>query len=72
MNLLKTFVLPEEGIYILGNNILYAPALYSSLQMSEFFGSTAVAHKLEEFYHSPIFGFKKTHNLWIFDQNEDK
>jgi len=64
VNLLKTFVLPEKGIYILGNNILYAPALYASLQISEFFGSTAVAHKLEEFCHSPIFGFKKTHNLW--------
>jgi fructoselysine-6-P-deglycase FrlB-like protein len=72
VDLLKTFVLPEKGIYILGNNILYAPALYASLQMSEFFGSTAVAHKLEEFCHSPIFGFKKTHNLWIFGQNEEQ
>jgi len=49
------------------------PALYASLQMSEFFGSTAAAHKLEEFCHSPIFGFKKTHYLYgAYDQNEDK
>jgi fructoselysine-6-P-deglycase FrlB-like protein len=72
VNLLKTFVLPKKGIYILGNNTLYALALYASLQMAEFFGSTAVAHKLEEFCHSPIFGLKKSHNLWIFGQNEEQ
>jgi hypothetical protein len=38
--------------------------------MAEFFGSTVIAHKLEEFCHSPIFGVKKSHNLWILGQNE--
>ena len=38
--------------------------------MAEFFGSTVIAHKLEEFCHSPIFGVKKSHDLWILGQNE--
>src|SRR6266487_5991427 len=60
LNLLESMLLPNDTIYILGNNIQYALATYASLQMAEFFGSTAVAHKLEEFCHSPIFGFKKS------------
>ena len=39
--------------------------------MAEFFGTTAAAHKLEEFCHSPIFGMKKSHNLWILGQKEE-
>ena len=65
-------ILPEETLFILGNNTLYALALYASLQMAEFFGSTAVAHKLEEFCHSPIFGLKKPHHLWILGQKEEQ
>lgn len=38
--------------------------------MAEFFGVTAVPYKLEEFCHSPIFGIKKSHHLWIFGQND--
>ena len=30
----------------------------------------AVAHKLEEFCHSPVFGIKKSHQLWILGQDE--
>jgi fructoselysine-6-P-deglycase FrlB-like protein len=71
LNLLDSIVLPEETIYLLGNRILYAIALYTSLKMSEFFGTTAVAHKLEEFCHSPIFGIKKSHHLWIMGQKEE-
>ena len=60
----------DDCIYIRTGECL---ALYASLQMSEFFGSIVVAHKLEEFCHSPIFGFKKTHYLYgAYDQNEDK
>jgi fructoselysine-6-P-deglycase FrlB-like protein len=62
--------LPDETSYILGNNLFYALALYNSFQMAEFFGSTVIAHKLEEFCHSPIFGVKKSHDLWILGQNE--
>ena len=58
-------------LFILGNNILYPPALYASLKMTEFFGTTTVAHKLEEFCHSPIFGITKSHRLWIFGQKEE-
>jgi fructoselysine-6-P-deglycase FrlB-like protein len=71
LNLLESMILPkEESIYLLGNNILYAIALYTSFQMAEFFGSTANAHKLEEFCHSPIFGIKKSHYVWVLGQNE--
>ena len=71
LKLLQSVILPkEETINLLGNNILYAIALYATLQMAEFFGSAAVAHKLEEFCHSPIFGLKKSHHLWILGQNE--
>ena len=72
LNFINSMILPEETLFILGNNTLYALALYASLQMAEFFGSTAVAHKLEEFCHSPIFGLKKPHHLWILGQKEEQ
>jgi fructoselysine-6-P-deglycase FrlB-like protein len=68
---LKSIVLPEETIFVLGNNILYPPALYTSFKLAEFFGSPAVAHKLEEFCHSPLFGVTNSHRLWIFGQKEE-
>ena len=61
----------EMLVFILGNNMLYPLALYTSLKMTEFFGTTAVAHKLEEFCHSPIFGIKKSHRLWVLGQQEE-
>jgi fructoselysine-6-P-deglycase FrlB-like protein len=57
-------------VFILGNNILYPLAFYTSLKMTEFFGTTAISHKLEEFCHSPVFGIKKSHQLWILGQDE--
>jgi len=72
LKFLNSTVLPAETLYLLGNNILFAIALYTSMQMAEFFGSTAVAYKLEEFCHSPIFGLKKSHYLWVLGQNEEQ
>ena len=72
LNLLDTMNLPQEKVYLLGNNILYAIGLYTSFQMAEFFGTAAMAHKLEEFCHSPIFGLKKSDNVWILGQNEKR
>ena len=72
LNLLETMNLPQERVYLLGNNILYAIGLYASFQMAEFFGTAAMAHKLEEFCHSPIFGLKKSDNVWILGQNEKR
>ena len=63
--------LQDMIIFILGNNTLYPLALYASLKMTEFFGTTAVAHKLEEFCHSPLFGVKKSQQLWILGQKEE-
>jgi fructoselysine-6-P-deglycase FrlB-like protein len=71
LNLIDSMILPTETIYLLGNKTLYPPALYASLKMSEFFCTTAIAHKLEEFCHSPIFGIKKSHHLWIMGQKEE-
>ena len=61
----------EKVVFILGNNILYPLALYTSLKMTEFFGTTAFAHKLEEFCHSPVFGIKESHQLWGLGQEEE-
>ncbi len=70
---LDSIILPrEDSVDLLGNNLLYAIALYASFQLSEFFGTTARAHKLEEFCHSPIFGFRTPNQLWIFGQKENQ
>ena len=69
-NVVESLVLPEDTVFVLGNNNLYPLALYTSLQMAEFFGTRAVAHKLEEFCHSPIFGAKSADSIWILGQNE--
>jgi len=70
---LDSIILPrEESVDLLGNNLFYAIALYASFQLSEFFGTTARAHKLEEFCHSPIFGFRKPNQLWIIGQKENQ
>lgn len=69
-NVLKSLVLPQDTVFVLGNNNLYPLALYASLQMTEFFGTRAIAHKLEEFCHSPIFGVKSADCIWILGQNE--
>jgi fructoselysine-6-P-deglycase FrlB-like protein len=71
LKLIDSMILPTETVYLLGNKTLYALALYASLKMSEFFCTTAIAHKLEEFCHSPIFGIKKSHHLWIMGQKEE-
>lgn len=68
---LDSIVLPRKrSVELLGNNLLYAMALYTSFQLSEFFGATAHTHKLEEFCHSPIFGFRNPNQIWIFGQKE--
>jgi fructoselysine-6-P-deglycase FrlB-like protein len=69
-NALDSLVLPANTVFVLGNNVLYPLALYATLQMAEFFGTTAVAHKLEEFCHSPVFGVRNAHQLVILGQNE--
>lgn len=68
---LESLKLPRSILHILGNNILYPIAVYASLKMAEFFGLTATANKLEEFCHSPIFGFKPFHSIWIFGDDEE-
>jgi glucosamine 6-phosphate synthetase-like amidotransferase/phosphosugar isomerase protein len=71
LNYINSLILPKETVYLLGNETLYAIALYASLKMSEFFCTTAAAHNLEEFCHSAIFGIKKSHHLWIMGQKEE-
>jgi fructoselysine-6-P-deglycase FrlB-like protein len=69
-DLLSSFTLPNRSVYVLGNNLLYPISLYASMQIAEFFGKTAISHKLEEFCHSPIFGLDKSDCAWILGQNE--
>jgi len=71
LDLIDTVMLPKETLFILGNNTLYAIALYASLKLSEFFCSSAVAHKLEEYCHSPIFGIKQSDHIWVMGQKEE-
>ena len=71
-SVLDSLVLPTDTVFVLGNNTLYPIALYASFQLAEFFGTAAMAHKLEEFCHSPIFGLKKSDNVWILGQNEKR
>jgi len=71
-NVLDSLVLPADKVFLLGNNALYPIALYASFQLAEFFGTVGMAHKLEEFCHSPIFGLKKSDKVWIFGQNEKR
>ena len=70
LKLSESLKLPDDTVHIMGNNVLYPISLYASFQMTEFFGTTAVAHKMEEFCHSPIFGLKKTHHVWVLGQKE--
>ena len=72
LELLNSVALPDQITYVIGNNILHVLAFYASLKMAEFFGITAVPYKLEEFCHSPIFGIKKSHYLWILGQSEKR
>jgi fructoselysine-6-P-deglycase FrlB-like protein len=71
LNLIDSLELPKETICLLGNETLYSIALYASLKMSEFFCASAMAHKLEEFCHSPIFGIKQSDHIWIMGQKEE-
>jgi hypothetical protein len=72
LNFLESIMLPSgESLYVLGNDVLYGLSLYASFKMVEFFGTAAVAFKLEEFCHSPIFGIKKSDQIWILGQNEE-
>ena len=68
---LESIKLPQSVLHILGNNMLYPIAIYASLQMPQFIGITATANKLEEFCHSPIFGVKPIHSIWIFGHNQE-
>jgi fructoselysine-6-P-deglycase FrlB-like protein len=58
--------LPRGILHILGNDAFYPLAIYASLKMAEFFGVTSMPNRMEEFCHSPIFGIKPSHSLWIF------
>lgn len=67
---MDSLMLPQQIQYICLGNILYPVELYTSFQMAEFLGTSAIAYELEEFCHSPIFGFKTSDYAWIFGQNE--
>lgn len=63
--------LPKGVIHILGNDVFYPLAIYTSLKMSEFFGVTTVPNRMEEFSHAPVFGIKPSHTVWILGRTEN-
>lgn len=63
--------LPKGTLHILGNDVFYPLAIYASLKMSEFFGVTTVPNRMEEFCHSPVFGIKPSHTVWILGRTEN-
>ncbi|HJU79956.1 MAG TPA: hypothetical protein VJ599_10385 [Nitrososphaeraceae archaeon] len=63
--------LPKGVLHILGNDVFYPLAIYASLKMSEFFGVTTVPNRMEEFCHSPVFGIKPSHTVWILGRTEN-
>ena len=62
---------PKRVLHILGNDVFYPLAIYASLKMTEFFGVTTIPNKMEEFSHSPVFGIKPSHAIWILGRTED-
>jgi glucosamine 6-phosphate synthetase-like amidotransferase/phosphosugar isomerase protein len=62
---------PNGVLHILGNDVYYPLAIYASLKMAEFFGVTAIPNKMEEFCHSPVFGIKPSHTIWILGRTKD-
>jgi fructoselysine-6-P-deglycase FrlB-like protein len=63
--------IPKDVLHILGNDVFYPLAIYASLKMAEFFGVTSVPNRMEEFCHSPVFGIKPSHTVWILGRAED-
>jgi fructoselysine-6-P-deglycase FrlB-like protein len=64
-------IFPKRVLHILGNDVFFPLAIYASLKMIEFFGVTTIPNKLEEFCHSPVFGIKPSHAIWILGRTED-
>lgn len=62
---------PKHVLHILGNDVFYPLAMYASLKMTEFFGVTTIPNKMEEFCHTPVFGIKPSHAIWILGRTED-
>ena len=62
---------PKSVLHILGNDVFYPLAIYASLKMAEFFGVTSIPNRTEEFCHSPVFGIKPSHTVWILGRTED-
>lgn len=62
---------PKDVLHILGNDVFYPLAVYASLKMTEFFGVTSLPNRMEEFCHSPLFGIKPSHTLWILGRTKD-
>ncbi len=62
---------PKHVLHILGNDVFYPLAIYASLKMTEFFGVTTIPNKMEEFCHTPVFGIKPSHAIWILGRTED-
>ncbi len=52
--------------YFLGNNAAFPIGQYSALKVYEFLGARALAERLEEFGHAPVFSLRKSDAVNIF------
>jgi fructoselysine-6-P-deglycase FrlB-like protein len=59
-----------KEIVILGESALYPVAIYGTLKFSEVLGSKAVAHRLEDFCHAPLFGHLDDQAIMLGARND--
>jgi fructoselysine-6-P-deglycase FrlB-like protein len=50
---------------MLADSFLYPAAMYGALKFNEVFGSRAQAYPLEEFFHAPLFGLKRSDQVLV-------
>lgn len=61
----------SKSATFLGDALLYPVVQYAALKFNEVFGSSAVAHSLEDFCHAPLFGVEEQEPIVIFGTNRD-
>lgn len=54
-----------DSVMILADSYLYPAAMYGVLKFNETLGARAVACPLEEFFHAPLFGLKRSDKVLV-------
>lgn len=56
---------------ILGSGILFPIAIYGALKVNEIIGIRSYAYTVDEFFHAPIFGVRKTDRIIVLDNGSN-